>query len=150
MDEKVIARFWSRVDIREPCECWEWKALRSPNGYGRFVTNNLVILAHRVAFHLSGGDISRIVRHKCDNPPCCNPDHLEDGSIADNNADCISRGRATRHRGEANAKSRLTTADVLEIRELAGTVNQVDLAKRFGVRQCSISAVVRRKTWKHV
>lgn len=54
------------------------------------------ILQHRAAYAYHFGPIPKnvIVRHKCDNPPCVNPYHLEIGTYSDNVRDCIERGRS--------------------------------------------------------
>lgn len=94
MDEKTIARFWSKADRRGPDECWEWKACRTTKrgGYGQFrVTlapgKNVVLYSHRAAYEATfGAPPVGLLRHKCDNPPCCNPAHLIPGTHADNTA----------------------------------------------------------------
>jgi hypothetical protein len=45
MDEKTIARFWSKVEKRGPHQCWEWRAYRMPNGYGQIGIGRTVFLA---------------------------------------------------------------------------------------------------------
>jgi IS30 family transposase len=57
----------------------------------------------------------------------------------------------TRIQGEDHANSKLTEADVCEIRRLAAarTPHQV-LAGRFGVSASNISMIVQRKTWSHI
>ncbi|MGH7024521.1 MAG: HNH endonuclease signature motif containing protein [Caulobacteraceae bacterium] len=52
--------------------------------------------AHRLAWELANGPIpdGLLILHKCDNPVCCNPDHLFLGTAADNHADCAAKGRA--------------------------------------------------------
>lgn len=65
-------------------------------GYGRFKIGHWVkILAHRFAWMLRHGAIDDGVKilHRCDNPPCVNPDHLFAGSQRDNILDCYAKGR---------------------------------------------------------
>ena len=86
-------RFWSKVD--RTGECWLWLAARGRTGYGRFRQPKGHEYAHRVAYRLTFGPIPEgmVVRHICDNPPCCNPEHLLLGTQSDNNKDSVARGR---------------------------------------------------------
>lgn len=90
----VSARFWARVDVRGAEQCWPWTG-RTRNGYGAFDIGEETVIASRVAVELTRGPIPAglLVCHRCDNPPCCNPDHLFVGSYSDNMADAIKKGR---------------------------------------------------------
>jgi hypothetical protein len=72
------ARFWSKVDVRKPGQCWEWKASVAPNGYGKFSIRNRPESAHVVAFTLFGRTIEqgKHIDHICRNRRCVNPYHL--------------------------------------------------------------------------
>lgn len=65
-------------------------------GYGQIGDGRCLRYTHRVAWELVNGPIpdGMHVCHHCDNPPCCNVDHLFLGTDADNNADMIAKGRA--------------------------------------------------------
>lgn len=92
----LLHRFWSKVDIREESECWPWTAAKTGNGYGNFKAGRYsTIPSHRAAYWFSYGIYpdKLLVRHKCDNPICCNPSHLELGTAADNAQDKVKRGR---------------------------------------------------------
>ena len=107
--------FWSRVDRREPDECWLWLGDKygggskgGANGYGRLGAgeSGKYLLAHRVSYILSVGPIPdhALVLHRCDNPPCVNPNHLYTGTHADNAADRTTRGRSAA--GDAHGSHR--------------------------------------------
>lgn len=74
---------------------------------------------HRRVHYEATGELPEIVRHKCDNPRCINPEHLIGGTQKDNVQDCIDRGRHNYgvSRGEAHTSTKLTYQDVQTIRQ---------------------------------
>lgn len=91
-----------------------------------------------------------VVRHKCDNPPCINPDHLETGSIQSNVDDREARKRARHPSGSDHWSQRMSLEKARAIRELyaSGGATMLELAKTYGCSTRSISLIVRNKTWK--
>lgn len=139
-DPFTLARFWSKVDVGNPAECWEWTASRNQQGYGKFQGKR----AHRVAYELIYGPLGRdvLARHKCDNPSCCNPYHIEPGTYLQNSADAVGRGRTLK--GERHPMAKLSDQQVQEIRESNET--GAELARRFGVSKSTISGI---RTYAH-
>jgi hypothetical protein len=115
---------------------------RSDRAGGRVQTQ-----AHRYAWELLGHKIppGKFLLHKCDNPPCCNPDHLYVGGYKENGRDVSERQRGTW--GENNWTSKLKIADVLHIRSMQGKARAVDLAKQYGVIPNHISNIWGRRVW---
>lgn len=75
-------RFWAKVAVADgaPHECWEWLAYRNKKGHGKIGNGHSdVVLAHRVSYELNIGPIpaGHDVHHRCENPACVNPAHLE-------------------------------------------------------------------------
>jgi uncharacterized protein (DUF433 family) len=144
-------RFWSKVARRSPADCWEWQAsFSNAAGYGQFWLNGTQVRAHRLAYQMERGPIPEglVVRHRCDNPSCVNPAHLELGTHKDNSADRVNRGRSNSPIGERHGHCKLTEQQVLEIR--ASAEPQHVLAERYGVAQTRISAILRGASWSHL
>jgi hypothetical protein len=91
--EKIVDRFWSKVDKGGPDECWEWLGYKTKSGHGQTWANGKLIYSHRLSFIVHNGFVPNVCRHTCDNPPCCNPAHLLDGNQKDNVEDMNTRGR---------------------------------------------------------
>jgi hypothetical protein len=155
---KTLAeRFWPKVDRRNPEDCWEWKASTTNKGYGCIAPGGATghpLGAHRVAWTLTNGPIPAglCVLHRCDNPPCCNPAHLFLGTILENNADMIAKGRHSKPpilRGEQATNAHLSAADVRQIRELyrMGGISRSALGRRFGIVKSAIDSIIARKSW---
>lgn len=85
--------FWARVD--QSGECWNWTG--NTNGrYGRVEWKGRTVGTHRLAYELTIGTTipdGQFVLHSCDNPLCCNPDHLRLGDHAENMRDRTERRR---------------------------------------------------------
>jgi len=111
------------------------------------------VLAHRIAYVKAHGirlsDIDGLViRHRCDNPSCVNPDHLEVGTQIDNVRDAVQRGRI--QKGSKRWKAVLVESDIPFIKYWhdAGFL-QKDIASSFGVARSAICMILKGKAWKH-
>jgi len=91
------------------------KVVKEENGCWSLPTNKT--RAHLISFKLLKGEIpktlpkgkklvSMFVCHTCDNPSCCNPQHLFLGTFEDNNRDRMLKGRSYRPVGELNVMKR--------------------------------------------
>ena len=87
-------RFWGRM-VGLPSGCLEWTGGTTPDGYGKIKIDGVTVVAHRLAWTLTVGPIPEgmCVCHTCDNPPCCNVNHLWLGTNAENMADKMAKGR---------------------------------------------------------
>ena len=154
MREKDIeARFWNKVAMRGPDDCWEWTAGKHSGGYGIFWFDGSMMPASRVAWSLMCGPVPAGlgVCHHCDNPACCNPSHLYPGTQKDNIRDCVERGRLGDRAGEANGNSKLKEMDIRFIRHWRVMGHRgTDIAKAFGVTPANIGMINRGVTWKEV
>ena len=121
-----------------PSACWPWLNGRSGTGYGVIRWHGKVVYAHRLAYELYHNCTvppHLVVRHRCDNPLCCRPTHLEVGTRFDNSRDMAERGRA-----RCNVLSR---AEVLDIRALHQQHMPIgEMCARFHVTQKTIWLIV--------
>jgi hypothetical protein len=98
-------------------ECWIWLGALTKPGYGTVQKDNIQWLAHRLSFTLFKGEIPRnkIVRHKCDNRQCINPEHLELGSYKDNRQDTLQRNDSLKKGTAAIIKPKnITKENIIE------------------------------------
>ena len=146
-------RFWSKVDVGNPDECWEWKASkRNKQGYGCFSMNRKNESAHRVAWELINGKIPKGIHvlHRCDNTGCVNPVHLFLGTHQDNMRDRDKKERRTPAIGSNHGLAKLTEKDIPEIRKLFGKLSMRKIAKLYGVSDTIINYIKIGKTWRHI
>lgn len=138
-------RFWRKVDKADGC--WLWRGGTSNRGYGAAFVRGRLVGAHRAAWELTYGPIpdGQWVLHRCDNPPCVNPDHLFLGTHEENMHDMASKGR------RIGAGRKLTPERVIEARALLEQgVSQSNVAARFGVSRSAIAQMVRGNSWRSV
>ena len=103
---------------------------------------------HRLAYQLYVGNIThgKIIMHRCDNPPCINPDHLQLGIPRDNSADMIRKGRSAY--GEKHSQAKLSKPQVKCIREmLKQGINQSIIGKSMGIHQSNVSRIANGEAW---
>jgi len=158
MSSSDIVRFCKKIQAGEASECWPWKAGAFKDGYGAFrvrVAHGVFrqVIATRIAFKLWTGvdPVGMLVCHTCDNPSCCNPNHLFLGTSTTNERDKIAKKRRPRLLGTRSGVAKLTDASVVTIRSMAAVgLNHKSIAEHFGVDRSTISLAVRGKTWEHV
>lgn len=117
-------------------------------GYFRVMHNWKSILLHRLVYEECFGEIPEglIVRHKCDNRKCINPEHLEIGTHKDNSSDMVRRGRSAK--GEKVGNSKYSEEIIRYIRE--SPKSNAELSRELSITDGYISAIRSRKTWKYI
>ena len=152
VNEHFTDRFWSKVDPTG--DCWEWTAHRKANGYGQFTLRRGVFVgAHTVSYALLNGPIppGMSICHRCDNPPCVNPDHLFIGTQADNGADMVAKGRGSSTQGIERSNARLNDEAVRLIRGAEPRHGLAcSLAREYGVSDTTIRKIRSGQKWRHV
>lgn len=129
--------------------CWLWAGKLDKAGYGMYTHNRVTYKAHRLVYETYVGAIPKglLACHRCDVPSCVRPSHLFLGTYKDNadDRDRKGRGEPSIKRGSANGSSKLTEEQVIAI--YTSTDRQVDLARRYGVKQAMISLIKRGQKW---
>jgi hypothetical protein len=138
----IAMRFWNKVAIAAPDDCWEWRGSRDHHGYGRIQRGRKgdgVVKAHRLSYELAHGPISSDldVCHRCDNPPCVNPAHLFLGDATVNALDMVHKGRSCAGRYILT----LEQIDALRAFVHAGNT-QTAAARRWGVSEATVSRYI--------
>lgn len=144
-------RFWGKVGRRGASQCWIWTGALSDSGYGIIFWQGRSRPATHVALQIAGKErpIGTQACHRCDNPPCVNPNHLYWGTPRDNVDDCVARGR--RPKGVETAQATLTDQQVLDIRHrYAGGETGPCLAREFQVSKTQIYRIASGKKWAHL
>lgn len=145
-----VQRYFRDVALAyEGDECLFWPFSRGKKGYGH-INGRKSNVASRVVCEEANGPPptpEHHAAHSCGHGHlgCVTKRHLSWKTPMQNKADELAHG--TRNSGERNGQSRLTAAQVLEIRGLVGTMSQVRIAEIYGVHQVQISKISKREVW---
>lgn len=171
--QSLITRLENKTELNLQTGCLEWTAKATTNGgYGNISAGRLFtgMRAHRLAWVLVNNQaipMDLVVMHSCDNPKCCNIEHLSLGTRRDNMDDKMMKGRGTpppihfgdNHplrknpelvsRGSSNGNSKLSE-EIVKYILLSEDKSLSQLSRELGVNKTTISSIRNRKTWKHV
>jgi len=136
-------------------DCLIWPFGRDSGGYARACVRGYTTrLAHRIMCQKVNGLPpfgGAVARHKCGNghKGCVNPNHLEWGSVADNNKDKCEAGKQPK--GPDIGRAVLNEEKVYAIRKMAAEgLSQRKIASEIGVHHTTVQAVIQKRTWGHV
>lgn len=146
--------------------CIEYQGTRNRPSYGMLWVDGKQWVASRWAWTQANGPIppGMMVLHRCDNPPCWNPEHLFLGTAADNMRDRDAKGRTakgdrqglrvhpeSRPYGEKNGLSKLTRQEVEDVRVLHDYgIGATRLGRLFGVNRSTVRRAFKGQTWGHL
>lgn len=133
--------------------CWEYSMCRNRSGYGKLSFRGKLTTAHRLSYEVFKGAIGDyFVCHRCDNPPCFNPDHLFLGTHLDNIRDAKAKGVIFGRplHGEEHGRHKLTLDQVISIRKAYKPfVKTMDmLAEEYGVCNQTIQKIIYGENWR--
>ena len=156
---KQIDRLLNRFNVNSCSGCWEFMGRRYEFGSGKLTLYGSdgiyrSVLVHRLMYELAYGEIpeGKLVLHKCDNPPCGNPEHLFIGTQLDNVRNMISKGRGYDHHKRHYSPKFLSDYEVADIRWLAsaGDVTQQEIAYAYNVSGAQISRIINKKRCMYI
>lgn len=139
-------RFFKKIISTEPEKCWIWEGSRNPRRYGNLRINKKLWLAHRYSWFIHFGEIpqEKLVLHKCDNPPCVNPEHLFLGTYYDNHRDMIIKGRRSH---DAHTPYKFNERQVKNIQTIfgEGKLSRRAIARKIGCDHTTINQIIKGK-----
>lgn len=140
-------RFRELVSASGLNDCWPWQGWVSRNGYGgftiasgRWITASRAALMLKLGRNLQGG---MFACHTCDNPSCCNPTHLYEGTPRQNAADKGARGRHTPRCGV-----KINEEIARQIFDEEGSHSAI--ARKYGVSRTMVHNIKTGKSWRRI
>ncbi len=150
-DEGFAEYFWNKA-VKGDDGCWRWRGIDKKGRYGKILVGETKYQTHRLSWILTHNvEPTLLILHHCDHPSCINPEHLYEGTDADNSRDKVMRDRMNPLKGEQHPKSKLTDAKVRDIKqELKQGIPWNVLSEKYGVVKGSIGHIAAGRSWKHV
>ncbi len=148
LKEALYNRAWELEDRGYETKCLIWNGAKDNYGYGQVRAEGRGWKAHRASYKVFVGELHEglSVLHRCDQRDCFRPDHLYEGTQAENMAEKKERGRSAR--GERQHLAKLTEADVraIKVRIAGGEILRV-IAEDFGVAKGTVGSIKRGQSW---
>ena len=158
ISKKLFNLVLDRVSINPKTNCWEYQGTLNPKGYGTVILGNVRQMTHRVVYQYLYRKVNSpyMLCHICNNPKCCNPSHLYEGTSRDNERDSILAGTSRFYnidqRGSSNINCVLTEDIVLLARVMAksGDYTHQSIAETLGVNRRTLSRAIIGESWTNL
>lgn len=120
--------------------CLLWKHSKDKDGYGYLWINGKSWRVARVIAHVFHGlvleDSRQLACHTCDEPQCCNPDHIFVGSPQENTVDAVKKFRW-------NPPRKLNATDIKKIAALySDGVKIIEISRIFKVTRETVTSIL--------
>jgi hypothetical protein len=148
--------FWDRVEkhvIIDEKGCHLFTGCLNHDGYGRIGKDGKNVYVHREVFRKHNPEIEMtgVIMHSCDTPNCVNPEHLKHGTVADNIADMVAKGRRVTVKGSNQPDAKLHEDDIPAIRlRLQTNESCTTIGRDYNVSDSAIRNIEKGRTWTHV
>jgi len=157
----AMSRITNKVVIDEVTGCHLWQGCSTNGGYGMLRVGSITDGSrtmkgvHVIVYEHYNGKVPKgmVVKHSCDTPSCCNPDHLSAATQRENVLECMRKGRfrSGASKGEDNGCAKLKENDVKDIRKQSDLgKTRVFLAGIYSVSESTIQKIATRQSWKHI
>ena len=154
--ERAQVSFHKRFEKGAADECWNWQGCVTSRDQLILNLEGKLYNARRLAVYYAGlidhGNSSICITASCDNHMCVNPNHLRLETRGQMQNRLKAEGKTTK--GSKHKMSKLTEADILEMRKLFIKGNKrfgyAGLAKQFGVTPGCVRDIMIGKTWTHI
>jgi hypothetical protein len=157
--QKDIERYYRYIpkDISEN-ECWKWLGCKITGGYGYFAATNIItgkrtqLGAHRFTALIKYKVIEDGVyaMHTCDNPACCNPNHIELGDCQKNTKDAVDRGLLKPVKGEKHGRAKLTEQQAIALLKDSKTMTVTQLRAKYKLGDTTVRDILSGRRWAHL
>ena len=148
--------FWDRVEKHVNIDengCHLFTGCLNHDGYGRIGKDGKNVYVHREVFRKHNPEIEMtgVIMHSCDTPNCVNPEHLKHGTVADNIADMVAKGRRVTVKGSNQPDAKLHEDDIPAIRlRLQTNESCTTIGRDYNVSDSAIRNIEKGRTWTHV
>jgi hypothetical protein len=148
--------FWDRVEKHITIDengCHLFTGCLNHDGYGRIGKDGKNVYIHREVFkkHNPEIEMTGVIMHTCDKPNCVNPEHLKHGTVADNVADMVAKGRRVTVKGSNQPDAKLHEKDIPAIRlRLQTNESCTTIGRDYNVSASAIRNIEKSRTWTHV
>lgn len=145
--ERELENFWNKINKLSNDECWVWKGANAGKkgkdfNYGTFTIwrngKKKTVKSHRYMWELINCKeipAGMWICHKCDHPPCCNPNHLFLGTPKDN-----ARDRDLKER-------RPTKLSWEKARSIRTECNLQEIADKYGISPATVYEIIANHRW---
>ena len=148
----IVDRIMARVEVNAETGCWVWQGGCNGDGYGQITDDSgTTQKVHRVMYEHSVASIQHGMKicHSCDNPPCCNPAHLFQGTDAENREDARQKGRLPH--GERAPTAVISDSVAIEVIErLMRRESHRSIARLLGIKPSVVHDIHAGRTWRHL